>query len=45
MQEPPRCPFEIWHTSYLPAIDDTDYIDELYGGAEGARNPDVNIAI
>jgi hypothetical protein len=38
-------PFEIWNTSYLRAIDDSDYIDELYGGAQAAVNPSVNIAI
>ena len=38
-------PFEIWNTSYLRAIDDSDYIDELYGGLQQAANPAVNPAI
>jgi hypothetical protein len=38
-------PFEIWDTSYLRAIDDAGYIDALYGGAEQAANPRVNVAI
>jgi ABC-type nitrate/sulfonate/bicarbonate transport system substrate-binding protein len=38
-------PFEIWNTSYLRAIDDSGYIDELYGGAVAIRNPAVNPAI
>lgn len=38
-------PFEIWNTSYLRAVDDSEYIDELYGSAQQAVNPDVNIAI
>ena len=38
-------PFEIWDTSYLRAIDDAGYIDELYGSSEAARNPTVNVAI
>lgn len=38
-------PFEIWNTSYLRAIDDAEYIDELYGGAQDAANPAVNAAI
>ena len=38
-------PFEIWDTSLLRDIDDSGYIDELYGGAQNAANPAVNIAI
>jgi len=38
-------PFEIWDTSYLRSIDDSGYIDNLYGGAESAANPAVNVAI
>jgi len=38
-------PFEIWNTSYLRAIDDSEYIDELWGSAKAATNPAVNIAI
>jgi len=38
-------PFEIWDTSILRAIDDSGYIDELYGGPEKAVNPAVNVAI
>ncbi|MBM2811106.1 MAG: hypothetical protein HW416_1865, partial [Chloroflexi bacterium] len=38
-------PFEIWDTSLLRQIDDSQYIDELYGTAQGASNPAVNIAI
>ncbi len=38
-------PFEIWDTSYLREIDDSGYIDEMYGGAEAVRNPAVNVAI
>jgi hypothetical protein len=38
-------PFEIWDTSLLRSIDDSQYIDELYGGIAEARNPSVNIAI
>jgi hypothetical protein len=38
-------PFEIWDTSYLRVIDDSGYIDELYGSAEKAANPPVNAAI
>jgi hypothetical protein len=38
-------PFEIWDTSYLRTLDDSGYIDELYGGAEKAANPAVNPAI
>ncbi len=38
-------PFELWNTSYLRAIDDSEYIDELYGSAKAAENPKVNAAI
>jgi hypothetical protein len=38
-------PFEIWDTSLLRSIDDSQYIDELYGGPQEARNPAVNVAI
>lgn len=38
-------PFEIWNTSYLRAIDDSQYIDELWGSAQSAVNPPVNAAI
>ena len=38
-------PFDIWDTSLLRAIDDSQYIDELYGSAAEAANPAVNIAI
>jgi len=38
-------PFEIWDTSLLRDIDDSGYIDDLYGGATKAANPAVNIAI
>jgi hypothetical protein len=38
-------PFEIWNTEYLRAIDDSQYIDELYGSAKAAANPVVNAAI
>jgi hypothetical protein len=38
-------PFELWDTSLLRAIDDSDYIDELYGGGLEAANPPVNAAI
>lgn len=38
-------PFEIWDTSILREIDDSGYIDELYGSAQQAVNPAVNIAI
>ncbi|HEX6513167.1 MAG TPA: ABC transporter substrate-binding protein [Chloroflexota bacterium] len=34
-------PFEIWDTSYLRTIDDSGYIDALYGGARKALNPPV----
>jgi hypothetical protein len=38
-------PFEIWDTSYLRAIDDAGYIDELYDGAHMAKNPAINPVI
>lgn len=38
-------PFEIWDTSYLRAIDDSGYIDRLYGDAQKAANPEVNALI
>jgi hypothetical protein len=38
-------PFEIWNTEHLRAIDDSQYIDELYGSAQAAANPRVNPAI
>lgn len=38
-------PFEIWNTSYLRAIDDSGYIEEMYGGSEPIANPAVNVAI
>jgi len=38
-------PFEIWDTSHLRSIDDSGYIDNLYGSAEAAANPAVNVAI
>ncbi len=38
-------PFELWDTSLLRQIDDTGFIDELYGGASEAANPAVNPAI
>ncbi|MEE8517507.1 MAG: ABC transporter substrate-binding protein, partial [Dehalococcoidia bacterium] len=38
-------PFEIWDTSYLRTIDDSGYIDEMYGGQLDAANPTVNVAI
>jgi NMT1/THI5 like len=38
-------PFEIWDTSLLRQIDDSGFIDELYGGAAEAVNPAVNVAI
>ena len=38
-------PFEIWDTSILRDIDDSGYIDELYGGPAEAASPAVNIAI
>jgi len=38
-------PFDLWDTSYLRAVDDSDYVDELYGSAQAAANPKVNAAI
>jgi hypothetical protein len=38
-------PFELWDTSILRAIDDSEYIDELYGGSKEAANPTVNAVI
>ncbi|MBM2811468.1 MAG: hypothetical protein HW416_2227 [Chloroflexi bacterium] len=38
-------PMEIWNTSYLRQIDDSEYIDELYGSSQAAVNPTVNAAI
>jgi hypothetical protein len=38
-------PYEIWDTSHLRSIDDSGYIDELYGGPFEARNPTVNAVI
>jgi hypothetical protein len=38
-------PFEIWDTSHLRTIDDSGYVDELYGGAKQAANPTVNPVI
>ncbi|HLY67365.1 MAG TPA: hypothetical protein VKU60_17640, partial [Chloroflexota bacterium] len=38
-------PFEIWDTSYLRDLDDSGYIDDLYGGPKQAVNPPVNAAI
>jgi ABC-type nitrate/sulfonate/bicarbonate transport system substrate-binding protein len=38
-------PFEIWDTSYLRTVDDSGYIDELYGSAQQAANPAINPAI
>jgi ABC-type nitrate/sulfonate/bicarbonate transport system substrate-binding protein len=38
-------PFDLWDTSYLRALDDSGYIDALYGGAQQAGNPPVNAAI
>jgi hypothetical protein len=38
-------PFDLWDTSYLRTIDDSEYIDELYGGGPAAANPAVNPAI
>jgi len=36
---------DLWDTHYLRAIDDTGYIDDLYGGIEKARSPQVDIMI
>jgi hypothetical protein len=38
-------PFEIWDTGLLRSIDDSGYIDALYGDAQQAANPAVNVAI
>jgi hypothetical protein len=38
-------PFDLWNTEHLRAIDDSEYIDELYGTARDAVNPAVNPAI
>lgn len=38
-------PFEIWDTSYLRTIDDSGYIDQLYGGQRQAMNPPVQAVI
>jgi hypothetical protein len=38
-------PFEIWDTGYLRAIDDANYVEELYGGMKESANPAVNPAI
>lgn len=38
-------PFEIWDTSYLRDIDNSGYIDDLYGGPQAAQNPSINVAI
>lgn len=38
-------PFEIWNTSLLRAIDDSGYIDELYGTLRDTANPPVNVVI
>ncbi len=38
-------PFEIWDTSYLRSIDDSGYIDGLYGGARKAINAPVTPVI
>jgi len=38
-------PFEIWDTSLLRSIDDSGYIDELYGGQRQAVNPPVSAVI
>ena len=38
-------PFETWDTSYLRVIDDSGYIDEMYGGAAAAANPPITAAI
>ena len=38
-------PLETWDTSYLRAIDDSGYIDELYGGSREAASPPVNAVI
>jgi hypothetical protein len=38
-------PFEIWDTGLLRTIDDSGYIDALYGGARNAANPAVAAVI
>ena len=38
-------PLEVWDTSYLRTVDDSGYIDALYGGALQAKNPAVNPVI
>lgn len=38
-------PMDLWDTHYVRAIDDTGYIDELYGGMEAARAPRVDPVI
>jgi hypothetical protein len=38
-------PLEVWDTSWLRTIDDSGFIDELYGGPERAANSRVNAAI
>jgi hypothetical protein len=32
-------PFEVWDTSYLRTIDDSGFIDRLYGGTAPASVP------
>jgi len=38
-------PMEIWDTSYLRDVDDSGFIDDLYGGARNAAAPAVNALI
>jgi hypothetical protein len=38
-------PMEIWDTGYLRDIDDTNFIDDLYGGARNTVAPAVNAQI
>ncbi|MFC8676958.1 ABC transporter substrate-binding protein [Streptomyces griseorubiginosus] len=38
-------PLEIWDTSYLRDIDDTDFVDSLYGGIKNTAAPAVNALI
>ncbi len=38
-------PLEPWDTSYLRRIDDSGYIDKLYGTTQAAANPRVIVAI
>jgi hypothetical protein len=38
-------PFEIWDTSILRDIDDTGYVEELYGSIGATASPPVTIAI